>query len=98
MAVPAVPSAKIDNLRSEASEPERRDTYRSAGSGRAHARRPATPVRLCVHSPICRLQLVTRLFVPAEEEVVGAIRHERLLTHIGGDCATGSGRRPPAGV
>ena len=38
------------------------------------------------------------LFVLVEEEVVGRIRHESLLTHIAGDSATGSGSRSAFGV
>lgn len=34
----------------------------------------------------------------AEEEVVGRVRHQRLLTHIGGDGATGSWSRSPVGI
>ena len=38
------------------------------------------------------------LFVLAEEVVVGSVRHELLITHIGGGGATISGGRSPFGV
>ena len=43
---------------------------------------------------------VKRLFVLAEEVVVGSVRHKRLIAHIGGGGATVSvsGGRSPFGV
>jgi hypothetical protein len=38
------------------------------------------------------------LFVCAEEEVVSAVRHKRLLTDIGGDKATVGRRQSASGV
>jgi len=52
-------------------------------------------VRLRVRNPNVQRQGMKCLVGLAEEQVVGRVRHERLVTHIAGDGATGSGADPP---
>jgi hypothetical protein len=64
---------------------------------RVHAK-GTNVVRLRVHNPNLHFWGGKRLFVLAEEEVVGSVRHERLIAHIGGGGATVVGGRSPFGV
>lgn len=66
----------------------------------AHTRRAPTVVLLRVHNPNLRRQGVRCLLVLAEEVVVSSIRHEPLVTYVGGGAATVGvvGGRPTVGV
>ena len=74
---------------------------RSGLDRRARTRRAPTQVRLRVHNPNLQRQGMWCLVVCAPEEIVGSVRHECLVTHIGEGQATGSGirgSRTPFGV
>ena len=68
----------------------------------AHAKSTNTPIRLRVHSSnFPRRQtkcLLVRAEERAEEVVVGRVRHQRLLTNVGGNGAAGSWSGSPVGV
>jgi hypothetical protein len=67
-------------------------------SARAHTRRAPTVMHFACTIRIFGDKAVRRLLVLAIEEVIGSVRHKRLIANVGGGEATVIGGRSSLGV